>query len=96
MCIKTVTLPDKHKIFINICQSTSVPPPPALSRDELVELLESEDPGGYRVPMSLGEPHTELDNSECVSLQGSEYIILEGLLFRFSHLADALIQSDLQ
>ena len=65
MCIKTVTLPDKHKIFINICQSTSVPPPPALSRDELVELLESEDPGGYRVPMSLGEPHTELDNSEC-------------------------------
>ncbi|XP_067089091.1 PIH1 domain-containing protein 1 isoform X2 [Osmerus mordax] len=66
MCIKTVTLPDKHKIFINICQSTSVPPPPALSRDELVELLESEDPGGYRVPMSLGEPHTELDNNSQV------------------------------
>lgn len=63
MCVKTLSEPDKHKVFVNICQSTSVPPPPELSREELVELLQSEDPSGYRVPMSLGEPHTELDNS---------------------------------
>ncbi|XP_033827678.1 PIH1 domain-containing protein 1 [Periophthalmus magnuspinnatus] len=63
ICIKTVQEPSKQKVFINICQSNSVPPPPDLSRDELVELLQSEDPSGYRVPMSLGEPHTETDNS---------------------------------
>ncbi|KAM4634851.1 PIH1 domain-containing protein 1 isoform 3-T3 [Polymixia lowei] len=63
MCVKTVTQPDKQKVFINVCQSTSVPRPPELSRDELVELLQSEDPTGYRVPMSLGEPHVEADNS---------------------------------
>ncbi|KAL0993601.1 hypothetical protein UPYG_G00110320 [Umbra pygmaea] len=62
-CVKTLTMPDKQKMFVNICQSAAVPPPPHLSREALVELLESEDPSGYRVPMSLGEPHTELDNS---------------------------------
>ncbi|XP_028268705.1 PIH1 domain-containing protein 1 [Parambassis ranga] len=62
-CVKTVNEKDQQKVFINICQSTSVPPPPELSRDELVELLQSDDPSGYRVPMSLGEPHTETDNS---------------------------------
>lgn len=63
MCVKTVLEPSNQKVFINICQSNSVPPPPDLSRDDLVELLQSEDPSGYRVPMSLGEPHTETDNS---------------------------------
>uniref|UniRef100_A0A8C6SZZ4 PIH1 domain-containing protein 1 n=1 Tax=Neogobius melanostomus TaxID=47308 RepID=A0A8C6SZZ4_9GOBI len=63
MCVKTILELSKEKVFINICQSNSVPPPPDLSRDELVELLQSEDPSGYRVPMSLGEPHTETDNN---------------------------------
>ncbi|XP_072299666.1 PIH1 domain-containing protein 1 [Eucyclogobius newberryi] len=63
MCIKTAIEPSKQKVFINICQSNSVPPPPDLSRDELVELLQSEDPSGFRVPMSLGEPHSETDNN---------------------------------
>uniref|UniRef100_A0A4W6F113 PIH1 domain-containing protein 1 n=1 Tax=Lates calcarifer TaxID=8187 RepID=A0A4W6F113_LATCA len=63
ICVKTLSEPDKQKVFVNICQSNSVPPPPELSREELVELLQSEDPSGYRVPMSLGEPHTEIDNS---------------------------------
>lgn len=61
--MKTVTEPDKHKVFVNICLSGSVPPPPHISRDELLELLQSDDPSGYRVPMSLGEPHAETDNS---------------------------------
>ncbi|KAM8724447.1 PIH1 domain-containing protein 1 isoform 2-T2 [Acanthopagrus schlegelii] len=63
MCVKTLSEPSKQKVFINICQSNSVPPPPELSREELVELLQSEDPSGFRVPMSLGEPHTETDNN---------------------------------
>lgn len=63
MCVKTLSIPDKEKVFVNICQSPAVPPPPHLSKEELLELLQSEDPTAYRVPMSLGEPHTELDNS---------------------------------
>ncbi|KAM7372636.1 hypothetical protein PAMP_009790 [Pampus punctatissimus] len=63
MCVKTLSEPGMQKVFINICQSNSVPPPPELSREELINLLQSEDPSGYRVPMSLGEPHTEVDNN---------------------------------
>ncbi|KAF3846998.1 hypothetical protein F7725_004076 [Dissostichus mawsoni] len=63
LCVKTVTEPDKQKIFVNVCQSPVVPLPPEISRDELVDLLQSEDPSGFRVPMSLGEPHTETDNN---------------------------------
>lgn len=63
MCVKTVSEPDKQKVFVNICQSNSVPHPPHISREELLELLQSDDPSGYRVPMSLGEPHTEVDNN---------------------------------
>ncbi|XP_061740096.1 PIH1 domain-containing protein 1 [Nerophis ophidion] len=63
ICVKTVSEKDKQKVFVNICQSNLVPPPPELSKEELVELLQSEDPSGYRVPMSLGEPHAEVDNN---------------------------------
>ncbi|KAG7459872.1 hypothetical protein MATL_G00214950 [Megalops atlanticus] len=63
LCVKTVSLPDKQKVFVNICQSPALPPPPHLSKEELLELLESDDPTGYKVPMSLGEPHTEMDNN---------------------------------
>lgn len=64
LCIKTTSEPSKEKVFVNICQSSSIPPPPEISRDELVELLQSEEPSDYRVPMSLGIPHTEMDNSK--------------------------------
>lgn len=63
MCVKTLSESSNQKVFVNICQSNSVPPPPELAREELLELLQSEDPSSYRVPMSLGEPHTEMDNS---------------------------------
>ncbi|XP_036409237.1 PIH1 domain-containing protein 1 [Megalops cyprinoides] len=63
LCVKTVSLTDKQKVFVNICQSPALPPPPHLSKEELLELLESDDPTGYKVPMSLGEPHTEMDNN---------------------------------
>ncbi|KAL6476605.1 hypothetical protein MHYP_G00151040 [Metynnis hypsauchen] len=63
VCVKTSSLTDQQKVFVNICQSRDVPPPPHLSQEALVELLESDDPTGYKVPMSLGEAHTEIDNS---------------------------------
>ncbi|KAG8567895.1 hypothetical protein GDO81_013820 [Engystomops pustulosus] len=61
-CIKTRTSKNA-KIFINICKSNQIPAPPDLTEQELVSILESDDPSGYRVPMSLGEPHVEVDNS---------------------------------
>ncbi|XP_053475533.1 PIH1 domain-containing protein 1 isoform X2 [Ictalurus furcatus] len=63
LCVKTVSLPDQQKVFVNICQSADVPPPPPISHDALVELFESDDPTVYKVPMSLGEAHAEMDNS---------------------------------
>uniref|UniRef100_A0A3B3QA22 PIH1 domain-containing protein 1 n=2 Tax=Paramormyrops kingsleyae TaxID=1676925 RepID=A0A3B3QA22_9TELE len=63
LCVKTLSLPDNGKVFVNICQSPSIPPPPHLSREQLLELLQSDDPTGYKVPMSLGEPHAELDSN---------------------------------
>jgi len=38
-----------------------LPAPKDISDKELLKLLEAEDPSGFRIPMSLGEPHAELD-----------------------------------
>ncbi|KAM9046832.1 PIH1 domain-containing protein 1 isoform 1-T6 [Megaptera novaeangliae] len=57
-CIKTNS--SEGKVFINICHSPSIPPPGDLTEDELLQMLE-EDQAGFRIPMSLGEPHAELD-----------------------------------
>ena len=52
----------EEKVFINICTSEKIPPAKDITEETLVEVLESEDPTQYRVPMSLGEPHVEVDN----------------------------------
>lgn len=52
----------EEKVFINICTSEKVPAAKNVSDEELVEVLQSVDPTQYRVPMSLGEPHVEVDN----------------------------------
>nr|XP_020756118.1 PIH1 domain-containing protein 1-like [Odocoileus virginianus texanus] len=57
-CIKTNSA--EGKVFINICHSPSIPPPADLTEDELLQMLE-EDQAGFRIPMSLGEPHAEMD-----------------------------------
>lgn len=61
-CIKTNS--PEGKVFINICHSASIPPPADVTEDELLQMLE-EDQAGFRIPMSLGEPHAELDASPC-------------------------------
>ncbi|ELT88041.1 hypothetical protein CAPTEDRAFT_225542, partial [Capitella teleta] len=61
-CLKTKKS-DGEKIFINICTGENLPDAKDLKDEELVELLNSEDPSGFRIPMSLGEPHAEVDNS---------------------------------
>ncbi|XP_050393907.1 PIH1 domain-containing protein 1 isoform X2 [Patella vulgata] len=59
-CLKTKNKKGE-KFFINICKSENVPKPDDLSDDELIKLLESDDPTGFRIPMSIGTPHAELD-----------------------------------
>ncbi|XP_051631314.1 PIH1 domain-containing protein 1 isoform X4 [Manacus candei] len=62
LCVKTRTATG-DKVFVNVCHSGEVPPPPALNPPGLQRLLR--DPpgpdGAFRIPMSLGEPHAELD-----------------------------------
>lgn len=55
--------PDNKKLFVNICTTDAIPCPRDLSEDELIEILNSEDPSNFRVPMSLGEGRTEKDKS---------------------------------
>jgi len=68
LCVKTkLKGKDSSKVFINICTSSSVPAPKTISEQELLEILdkyddESDETVSYRVPMSIGEGHTELDN----------------------------------
>ncbi|XP_071941802.1 PIH1 domain-containing protein 1-like [Antedon mediterranea] len=62
MCVKTKDL-HGNKIFINICQSSEMPSPLDITEEELVQILQSDEPGDYRVPMSLGEAHAEIDKA---------------------------------
>ena len=41
-----------------------MPQPKDITEEELLKLLEAEDPFGFRVPMSIGEPHAEIDKSK--------------------------------
>ncbi|CAL8077958.1 unnamed protein product [Calicophoron daubneyi] len=60
-CVKLKTA-NKEKVFVNICQSDKVPLPRDISEDELRELLEDiEGSPPFKIPMSIGEPHAELD-----------------------------------
>ncbi|XP_022291151.2 PIH1 domain-containing protein 1-like [Crassostrea virginica] len=61
-CLKTKK-DNGEKVFINVCQADNVPQPKDITEEELLKLLESEDPFGFRVPMSIGEPHAEIDKS---------------------------------
>jgi len=45
-----------------------LPAPKDISDEELCKLLEAEDPLGFRIPMSLGEPHAELDQGTLTSI----------------------------
>ncbi|XP_013387850.2 PIH1 domain-containing protein 1 [Lingula anatina] len=42
---------------------SDLPKPKDITEEDLIKVLESEDPTAFRVPMSLGEPHAEIDKS---------------------------------
>lgn len=52
------------KVFVNVCTSTEIPAPRLLSELQLREILQDDKKAAeFRVPMSLGEAHKELDKT---------------------------------
>jgi len=73
LCVKTHKT-DGSKVFINICTSSTVPSPKDISEKELLEIVDkysndSDEIVDYRIPMSIGEAHTEVDKNDqaCVA-----------------------------
>lgn len=66
LCVKTKH-EDGRKVFINLCHSPELPKPADITEKELSDILLSEEPSLYRVPLSLGEPHEEKakDGTDC-------------------------------
>lgn len=60
-CVKTRELKSGNKIFVNICKTDAIPPPKDVSQDELIDIISSDSPGDFRVPMSIGEIRVEKD-----------------------------------
>ena len=62
MCIKTDT-EGGEKTFVNLCHSDKLPAPPRVSDAVLAEAIATMDNTQYSIPVSLGQPHAELDNA---------------------------------
>lgn len=60
-CAKTKNLITSQKIFINICHTTIIPAPADVTEAELTQILDSDEPSTFRIPLSLGEGHEEID-----------------------------------
>ncbi|XP_063866555.1 PIH1 domain-containing protein 1-like [Scylla paramamosain] len=68
LCLKTRE-DGGGKVFVNVCTSDALPAPENITEEELIKILESEEPSDFRVPMSIGAPHKEKDKSgeDCVA-----------------------------
>lgn len=62
-CVKVKDTSSGGKLFINVCHTPELPEPQDISDEELIQILGSDDPTTYRVPLSLGLPHEEVDKS---------------------------------
>lgn len=61
--MKAHRIPSNEKCFINICQSNGIPAPEDITPEQLTEILSSETPSNYKIPMSITELRTILDKS---------------------------------
>lgn len=53
---------------MNICHTTIIPAPADITESELTRILESDEPSTFRIPMSLGEGHEEVDKCKLLAL----------------------------
>lgn len=62
-CIKAFQEKNEKKIFINICHTDGIPAPSDITELELTDILQSDEPHSYKVPMSLSDPRLTTDRS---------------------------------
>lgn len=62
-CVKAHRLTNNEKCFINICISDGIPAPEDISAELLTEILSSETPSNYKIPMSITELRLTPDKS---------------------------------
>jgi hypothetical protein len=60
ICVKT-HMKNGDKVFINICQTSELPAPDDIDEATLVKIWSSDDHSSFRIPMSIGEGHEEID-----------------------------------
>lgn len=69
--MKAHQLKNNEKCFINICISDGIPAPEDISPEQLTEILGSETPSNYKIPMSITELRLTPDKS------GNEAIVCD-------------------
>lgn len=61
--MKAHRISNKEKCFINICISDGIPAPEDITADQLTEILSSETPSNYKIPMSITDIRLTPDKS---------------------------------
>ncbi|TPX55927.1 hypothetical protein CcCBS67573_g09406 [Chytriomyces confervae] len=56
------------KVFINLCHSTEIPPPPTMDYEEVSRAMLESDNVSFKVPLSLSAPKTDKDKAGKVCL----------------------------
>ena len=81
--MKTRNLITSQKIFVNICHTNIIPAPVDVTDSELTSILQSDEPSNFRIPMSLGEGHEEVDKCRPFIFFLKDLIIILTLLTFF-------------
>lgn len=63
LCIKAYKADESGKLFINLCQTPDIMAPRALTEAELLDILESDNPDAFKIPMSISECYDVKDKS---------------------------------
>jgi len=99
VCCKTRTS-EGGKVFVNVCTSGDIPPPQALTEEELREILQDDTRAPqFRVPMSIGEAHKEVDKlgGACVAydvvIHPDFYVQVDGSLLFKTFLVTVMIEA---
>lgn len=62
-CIKGFQVVSDKKLFINICHCDGIPAPLNITETQLTDILQSDEPHSYKVPMSLSDPRLASDKT---------------------------------